>query len=216
MGANPRRPLSRWLPLAGGVLLVLAMIIGLVLLARGLMLGKPQKAQRQVAQVVQLLRPPPPVEPPPPPPPEEEEKIEEPEPQDAPEPEAESAAAEQLGLDADGAAGGDGFGLAARRGGQDLVGKGSAMFVWYTTMLKETILDALSADETVRTGSYTVIVRLWLASDGRVERIALAQSTGRSSVDSAIERALTRVARVRDAPPLEMPQPVTLKIVSRG
>jgi protein TonB len=136
-----------------------------------------------------------------------------------PEPEAaeEAPPGEQLGLDAEGVAGGDAFGLAARRGGSDIIGGGGgAAFAWYTGMIKDGILDALSQDERVRTGNYRLTVRVWLASDGRVERIALADSTGDPQLDAAIEQALTRVRRLREAPPLEMPQPVTLRIVSRS
>ena len=100
-----------------------------------------------------------------PPPP--EEKIEEPLPQDTPEeaPPDDAAPAEQLGLDAEGVAGSDGFGLAARKGGQGL-GLGGAAFAWYTALLKDSILDALSADERLRKGTYQLTVRVWLTSGG--------------------------------------------------
>jgi protein TonB len=170
-----------------------------------------------VPQVVKIIRPPPDVPPPPPPPP--EEKVEEPLPQDTPEPEPtdEAPPGAELGLDADGVAGGDAFGLAARRGGADIIGGGGgAAFAWYTGLIKDGILDALSEDERVRKGNYKLTVRVWLAPDGRVERIALVDSTGNAQLDAAVEQALGRMNRVREAPPLEMPQPVTLRIVSRS
>jgi len=83
-------------------------------------------------------------------------------------------------------------------------------------MLKDSILDTLSDDERIRRGNYQVTVRVWLASDGRVERIKLATTSGNRDLDSAIEQALGKLSKVREAPPLEMPQPITLKIVSRG
>ena len=49
-----------------------------------------------------------------------------------------------------------------------------------------------------------------------VNRVALAQSTGNHQLDTDIEHALNNVGRMREAPPIEMPQPVTLKIVSRS
>lgn len=208
---------ARFVPGAIGAVAVLAVVAGLVWLVSGMM-KKKDEPTRAVAQVVQLVRPPPPPDQPPPPPPPPEEKLDEPLPQDAPEnsPPDDAPAAEQLGLDADGVAGSDGFGLAARRGGRDIVGGGGSAFGWYTTLIKDSILDKLSEDERVRKGSYQVTVRVWLTTDGRVERIALTQSTGNRELDGAIEQALGRVARMRDAPPLEMPQPVTLRIVSRG
>jgi protein TonB len=171
---------------------------------------------RMVPQVVQLIRPPPPPEQPPPPPP-PEEKIEQPLPKDEPEPEpAPDNAPPQLGVDAEGTAGGDAFGLAARRGGADLVGTGKAIFGWYTALIKDAILEKLSEEDAIRRGSYSMVVRMWLASDGRVERVALAQSTGKPELDATIEKVLGRLTKLREGPPAEMPQPVTMKIVSRG
>src|SRR5262245_46208573 len=106
------------------------------------MQDKKDEPKRQVAQVVKLIRPPPPPpEPPPPPPP--EEKIEEPLPQETPEdtPPDDAPPAEQLGLDAAGVAGSDGFGLAARKGGRELGSGSGAIFGWYTGRLKDAIQD---------------------------------------------------------------------------
>jgi protein TonB len=213
--ARDPHPVLRRLPLIIGGLVVLLGVAGFFLFVHKVAQA-PEKPKRETPQVVQIVRPPPPPpdQPPPPPP---EEKVEEPLPQDAPEPEpADAAPAEQLGLDAEGVAGGDGFGLAARRGGSDITGTGSAAFAWYTGMLKDTILGALEEDQRVRKGSYRVTIRVWLAGDGRVERAQLTESTGSRDLDAAIEQALGRVGRLREAPPLEMPQPVTLRIVSRG
>jgi periplasmic protein TonB len=209
---------ARYLPGIIGAVVVVAVTVGLIWFVRG-MLKEPEQPSRPVAQVVQIVRPPPPPEePPPPPPPPPEEEIDEPLPQDTPEdaPPDDAAPAETLGLDAEGVAGSDGFGLAARRGGRDIVGGGGSAFAWYTTLLKDSILDTLSNDDRIRKGSYQVTVRVWLATDGRVERIALTQPTGNRDLDGAIEQALGRLGKMRDSPPLEMPQPVTLRIVSRG
>ena len=211
-----RKPPRRWIPIAAGGSIVVVVTIGMILFIRSFMQAKPDQPQRQVAQVVQIVRPPPPPEQPPPPPPPEEE-IEEPLPQDTPEdaPPDEASPAESLGLDAEGVAGSDGFGLAARKGGRE-IGLGGSAFGWYTTMLKDSILDVLSEDERVRTGSYQITVRVWLGKSGEIERIRLASTSGNRDLDSAIEAALQRMGKVREAPPLEMPQPVTLRIVSRG
>jgi len=199
-----------------GVAIVAVVVIVLILLVRNMMQQKPDSPKRQVAQIVKLVRPPPPPpEPPPPPPP--EEKIEEPLPQETPEeaPPDDAPSSDQLGLDAEGVAGSDGFGLAARRGGSDLVGNGKAMFAWYTGRLKDAILGILADDERVRHGKYQVTVRVWVGSDGRVERVNLQSTSGNGELDSAIENALRKMARMDEAPPLEMPQPVTLRIVSK-
>jgi protein TonB len=211
-----KHPVLKHLPVAIGVLIVLGVLLGMIRMVKSLQ-DKDEKPQREVPQIVQIVRPPPPPEEPPPPPPEEE--VEEPLPQDTPDPEPtdEAPPGAELGLDAEGVAGGDAFGLAARKGGADIIGGGGgAAFAWYTGMIKDGILDALSEDERVRKGSYKLTVRVWLAQDGRVERIALVDSTGNAQLDAAVEQALGRMHRVREAPPLEMPQPVTLRIVSRS
>jgi periplasmic protein TonB len=214
--AQERKSGRRFVPLLAGSAIVAVVAIGLIWFIRDFMQAKPDKPQRQVAQVVQLVRPPPPPpEPPPPPPP--EEKVEEPLPQDTPEeaPPDEAAPAESLGLDAEGVAGSDGFGLAARKGGRE-IGLGGSAFGWYTTLLKDSILDVLAEDERVRHGSYQVTVRVWLTKAGDVERIRLASTSGNRELDSAIESVLQKLGKVREAPPLEMPQPITLRIVSRS
>jgi protein TonB len=212
---NRKRRPARWVPvaIAGGGMLVAILLV--VWWARTMMSQKAKKP-RDVPQVVQLIRPPPQDTPPPPPPP-PPDKVEEPLPQDqAPPDQTPDSPSQQLGLDADASAGSDAFGLAARKGGADLVGTGTAIFGRYTALLKDTILGRLSDDDRVRKGSYAVVVRVWVSADGSVQRVALVQGSGKRELDSLIEQALTRSMRVAEAPPLEMPQPVTLRIVSRG
>ena len=208
----------RFAPLIVGTLIVLLVAAGLIWVVKGLMQDKPDKPQRAVAQVIKIVRPPPPPPEPPPPPPPPEEKIEEPLPEETPEeaPPDEAPPAESLGLDAEGVAGADGFGLAARKGGRDLVGTNAGAFAWYTSMLKDSIVGVLSEDERIRRGSYQVTVRVWLTRTGDVEKIKLASTSGNRELDQAIEHSLEKMGRVREAPPLEMPQPITLKILSRG
>ena len=198
--------------MAGG-LIVVVVLAGLFWLINGV-LSKKSTTKRQTVQIIKLIRPPPLQQPPPPPPP--PDKVEQPLPKDTPDVKPDQSPPDQpLGLDADASAGSDGFGLAARKGGQDLIGSAAGAFSAYTNLLKSSVLDALSDDERLRRGSYSVIVRVWLATDGRVERIAVAQPSGNAQLDGYIQQALAHLTRVPEAPPLEMPQPVTLKIVSR-
>ena len=211
---NRKRRPARWVSvaIAGGGMLVAILLV--VWWARTMMSQKAKKP-RDVPQVVQLIRPPPQDTPPPPPPP--PDKVEEPLPQDQPTPDqTPDSPSQQLGIDADASAGSDAFGLAARRGGADLVGTGTAIFGRYTALVKETIQDALADEDAVRHGNYVATVRVWIARDGTVERAELVQGSGKRDLDKAIEQALKRVRRVGEAPPLEMPQPILLKIVSKG
>lgn len=203
------------LPLLGGTLIVALVVLGLVWLIREM--KKEPEQKRPVAQQIQLIRPPPPPEQPPPPPPPPEEKIEEPLPQETPEeaPPEEAAQAEQLGLDAEGVAGADGFGLAARKGGRDLIGTEGAAFAWYTSGLKERIFETLADDERIRRAKYQVTFSVWVRNDGTIEQIKVRSTSGDRGVDQAIEEILERVKRAPEAPPLEMPQPITFRIVSK-
>ena len=91
---------------------------------------------------MQVFRPPPPpppkIEEPPPPPPPEEVKLPDPEPvADAPDvPDMPGP----LGLDADGVAGSDAFGLVGRHGGNDLIG-GDGRYRSYANHVKDAVLD---------------------------------------------------------------------------
>jgi protein TonB len=78
------------------------------------------------------------------------------------------------------------------------------------------VLDKLSDLESVRSRRFSIVVRVWVETDGAVRRATLVGSTGDGGVDKAIETALERLGRLREGPPLEMPQPISLRIVSRS
>jgi protein TonB len=180
-------------------------------------LGTKADPPKKVVQEVRIIRPPPPppeVEPPPPPPPEEEVDL--PEPQPDPTPSDEPPPGEQLGVDAAGTGAGDGFGLVGRPGGRDLLASGGNAFAWYAGLIKSEILDRLGDEKKARSGSYSVIVRLWISRDGAIERSNLVSSTGDKERDRAIETALSQMKRLSQAPPADMPQPISLRIVSRA
>jgi protein TonB len=144
--------------------------------------------------------------------------VEEQIPQDTPEdkPVEQAPESAQLGVDAEGTGGGDSFGLLGHAGGRDLVGSGNGPFVFYSSMVKDLVLDALSNVERIKRSKYSVNVRVWIGSDGRIERASLVESTGNHELDGVIEKTVNQSGRVREPPPIEMPQPITLKIVSRG
>src|ERR1700733_4507427 len=126
-----KRTQRRYLTRLGGAVFGLLLILGFSWFVRTMMAGKIGKPARQ-GQIVQLMRPPPPPRGHPPPP---REKVAGPLPKDKPEPKPddEPPPAEPMGLDAQGTAGEDAFGLAAGRGGRAMVGGGGgAPFAWYT------------------------------------------------------------------------------------
>jgi periplasmic protein TonB len=199
----------------GGGLIGALLLLGFVDFVHRMMASKSSKQQRQV-QMVQIIRPPPPPpdQPPPPPP----QKTPEPLPKDEPEPtpkDDQPPPEQPMGIDADGTAGGDAFGLAARRGGSDLIGgSGTAAFAWYTNRLKDALLEKLNADSHLGSKRFSVSVRFWIEPDGRIKDFKLVTTTGNQELDRRIESDLAALTHMNDAPPLEMPQPISLRIVS--
>jgi protein TonB len=180
---------------------------------------KPDKHEKKI-QPITLLKPPPPPPPPPkvekPPEPEIKEKIEEPEPDPEPLPDTpDEAPARDLGLDAEGTAGSDGFGLSARKGGTGLFGGGGSPFGAYGSLVKNDILSLLSNRDELRRKGYTAIVKLWLKPDGSVERIELSKGSNDAEIDEIISRSLDKLKKISESPPPGMPQPIKLKISSR-
>ncbi len=206
----------RYVPILLGACVVIVFVGGILWIRS--YLGAPKTQQPKVVQEVHLIRPPPPPPPeekPPPPPP--EEKVDVPDPQNKPDPTPsnEPPPNEQLGLDAEGGAGGDAFGLIGNKGGRDLMASGGSAYAWYAGLLKNQILDALGEEKT-RPGGYTVRVLVWVRPDGSIERVNIAQSSGDPARDRQIEAALMRLAHLSQAPPPNMPEPISLRIVSRG
>src|SRR5258707_11102322 len=206
-----RRNLSR---LAGGVFGLL-LVLGFVWFVRSMMVGKTAKPWRQV-QIVQVIRPPPPPPDQPPPPP---EKADVPLPKDEPEPvpdDTPAPADQPLGLDAEGAAGGDAFGIAARRGGSDLVGgAGSAPFAGYTNRITDAVRERLAFLACAKSAKGSLSIHVLMQADGKIKQIQLATTTGNSGVDRCIDSALTSMPPMSDPLPPGMPEQVNLKIVSR-
>ncbi len=199
-------------------IVVLGLCGGAVSMVRGFLQDKPAN-QKKVVQEIQIIRPPPPPpdQPPPPPPPPEEEQVRLDEPQPEPDsPSDEPPPGEQLGLDADGGAGSDAFGLLGRKGGRDLLASGGSAIAWYGGLLKDEIRKQLEEVKAARTGAYSVSVQVWVRPDGSIERIQLARSTGDRERDRAIEAALARIDRLAQVPPANMPQPLSFKVSARG
>lgn len=208
--------LYRHLPVLILGLMVTLIGTGAFALLRSFLHG-PAPHQQQVVQQIQLIRPPPPPNLPPPPPPPPEEKVHIPTPQKTPQPTPDhQPPPQQLGLDAKGGAGSDAFGLAARPGGQDIIGQGASAFVWYAGLLKDQILNQLGAQADVRSTTYSVVVSVWITDDGTIQRVRIAQSSGDEQRDHSIEEALTRLGRLSQPPPADMPEPITLRIVSHS
>jgi protein TonB len=204
-------------------LLALALVAALVGWLRATLLDSERSLDRY-AQRVRLI------EPPPPPP----KKIEAPPPEPeladqvaiAPQSQAEDPGAvaqdDRLGVDASASGSGDGFGLAAKKGGQDLVGEGliastlsPGRFNYYTGQVENIIQNELFRHDELRAVGYVAIVKLWVDADGRIARVSLARSTGDAALDDRLREALAALQATLGAPPEDMPQPIRIRVTSR-
>lgn len=213
------RGLRAALPWVAGLLVLVLLGIGLKSL-----IGDGGKAKKQKVHQISLLKPPPP-----PPPPKPQEKPPEPEMKkeevkiDQPKPEPQQAdnqppEGKQLGVDAEGGAGGDGFGLVGNKGGRDLLGGGGggAAFAFYTNLVQRHLQDELARNRRLKLTDYRIIVRVWLSRSGAVQKAELAGSTGDPEVDESIRTALLNAGNLREPPPENLPQPLKIRITNRG
>lgn len=173
----------------------------------------------KIVEQIQLIRPPPPPPdqpPPPPPPPEEKVDVPQPEKQPDPTPSNEPPPSTQLGLDAEGGAGSDAFGLIGNKGGRDITASGGSAYAWYAGLLKDEILNELNDDQKVRSGKYRLTLRAWLRQDGSIARVKILQGSGDPDRDREIEADLAHIKRLPQSPPSGMPDVVSFEVMARG
>lgn len=221
MTKRKKNRLLAHLPMVLGALILLGSIGAIIHLISN-MENKPAKKERKV-QMISLDKPPPPPPPPPkvekPPEPELKEELHEEveqEPEDLPDVSDEPPPGD-LGLDAEGSAGSDGFGLAARKGGKGLLGNGAGgdPYAWYGAIIKNDILDILSEREELRRKGYTAVIKMWIDTDGSIKRFELARGSNDSEIDDLLNQLLSKYRRVNEPLPPGMEQPIRLKITSR-
>jgi periplasmic protein TonB len=182
--------------------------------------GKPKGVQN-VALIKQPPPPPPkpPEKPPEPPKVKEEVKIEQP--KDVPKPDEPKAADEKpasdkpLGVDAEGSAGSDGFGLAANRGGRDLLTTGGGSGAYYSGLLQRHFFEALTRNRRVLKDEFRVVVKVWFGDDGRVQKADIVASSGNAQVDDLIQLTLLDMSPLRDVPPAAL-RPMQVRLSNRS
>jgi len=208
---------SRLPLIAFSILLLVILGVGIWLLIG--LLQSEAKPSKQVVEI-QVIRPPPPpppeIEEEPPPPEFEEEEVEIPEPEPLPDlPDLPDAPPpESLGLDAEGVAGTDAFGLAANRGGRGLIG-GSGQHRWYAQKTKDQVSEFLARHDKLRSESYKVRVLVWVDELGNA-RFRLATSSGNPELDDRLVETLAKFDRFQKPPPPGLPQPISIRIVGNA
>jgi outer membrane biosynthesis protein TonB len=209
-------------------------LFGIISVVKALISDDATKRKRRV-HMVQLMKPPPPPKikekPPEPKIEEKKQEIEEPE-EKEPEPEPtndnaddEPPPGDDLGLDADGTGGADGFGLKARKGGRSLIGGGLGTaalmrkYGWYTRIiqdeLRKKINQYMDDNGGIPEGDLNAVIQIKLDETGKIIQFNLFGSTGNQTMDSAVEQVLA-VARISEPPPRHMPRTIKLKIAAKG
>ncbi|MEK6749695.1 MAG: TonB C-terminal domain-containing protein [Pseudomonadota bacterium] len=215
-----KKSIRRRLPMLAGSAFLVLFVVGALWMIRGLMVGAESPKARRVQQIslVKPPLPPPPEEQPPEPetpkPEEIKEELNKPEPEQAPP--GEPPAGPDLGVDTQGGAGGDAFGLVGKPGGRDIttIGGGGSRFAWYTAMVQQQIQAAFVKNKKLRGEEFKVILKLWFESNGSLARFELAGTAGKAQTDDAIKVALAQLAPLKDLPPNDMPQPVKLRVTN--
>lgn len=208
------------------------MAISVWFVAKCLMMDDGHRRRRQV-QMISVVKPPPPPkikEKPPEPVKKKEEIIEqapenvEPEPvedqvDDSPPP------GEDLGVDAEGSAGGDSFGLVGKKGGRALIGGGSSQaslirrYAWYTRIIQDELRKQMNRlmeeNGGIPEGDLKALVKIKLDDNGRIIDFSMARSSGNKKMDDALSSAL-KLATISEPPPSGMPKVLKLKISAKG
>lgn len=193
--------LVKHLPLLVGALLVMLLVAIGYYLVSGL---KDQGEPKKVIQQITVIKPPPP--PPEPPPPEEEpepveEELEEDIPDDPeplPDQPSDQPAGEDLGLDAEGVAGGDSFGLKARKGGRGLLSGGG-----FGAYLKQELNKAVTADSELKYLDYVAVVSLDLGENGQFNNIDVVLERGSQRAKERLLALFTKMGGLGRPVPLE-------------
>ena len=209
---------------AGLAMLAVALVAGAFLLLRSF-LARPAGKGSGVHQIALINQPPPPPPKPPekqpePPkvkdevkldPPKAEPKADEPKPADD-----KPASDKPLGVDADGGAGSDGFGLASSRGGRDLLSTGGGGgAAYYSGLLQRQFFEALSRNRKVLRDEFRIVVKIWIADDGRVTKADIVSGSGNAQVDETIQLTLLEMPALHDVPPSSM-RPIQLRLSNRS
>ncbi len=195
--------------------------------------------KREKIQVVKLLKPPPPPE----------EKLPEPEvPKDLPQqevieampqgnaprndqPQDTAPVGQDLGVDAEGGSGSDGFGLVGRKGGRSIIGAGGggggglsrsallAKYGWYTNKIEKelwrSVKSLLDKDGGIPKGKHQLTIHLELNPGGSVVRFTIIGGSGNDRVDRAVKTVMP-LLRITEPPPDGMPRGMTIKVSAQG
>lgn len=207
-----------------GVMLALVVLggVGSFLMSGGKATKTAPREERIVEVFIPPPPPPPPLPPPPkvePPPPKEEEMVQqEVVPDDEPPPDAPAPEAPPAGIDSN--TGGKGPPIAGGGGGGNRIGGsgrkgGGSKWGYYAAKVQTTIKEALAGNASTQKATFSMQVRVWADSTGRITKAVLVGSSGNPAVDQAIRNQVLIGLQLPEAPPAGMPMPITLRMSAR-
>ena len=212
-----------WMKRIAFVLVALLILGMLVYMVKSLMTGG--ETHKKAMTTVKLLPDTPPPPPPPPKEPPKEQPKEVKEVKEIPQPKPDQAPPAEV-LKMEGAAGDGPSPFAAGavnneyKGGDvgTKIGGGPSkyQFAYYTGMIKTQIEQAIAKDKTLASGSYKLVVKVWVAGNGHIERFEIAGSSGNPVIDDLIKKTVNEMPPLSESPPTDMPQPVKLKVTARS
>jgi len=136
----------------------------------------------------------------------------------------EKPAGKQLGLDAEGTAGGDAFGLIGNKGGAGLIGGGGggagSPFGRYGRLLEEElnrkVKKRLEGNGGIPKGKLQIVVQIDVDAQGKIVKYRIVTPSGDAKLDGVVREALKRDGAISQPPPEGMPRGVNIRISSQG
>jgi len=227
----PEKQKQKMSALSWGLIALMAALLGTGVYFVKMVLSDDSTHKKKPIAIVTLLKPPPPqIKEKMPEPPKEiqqKEEIVDPVQQNDPNPQADNQdntpAGDQLGLDADGSAGGDAFGLVGKKGGRSLLaGEGGmgklsllSKYAGYTQTLqaeiRKKVMKHLEDEGGIPKGKLQAVARVSVNSSGTILECRIIGSSGNHNMDSTIKKALSQF-RVSEPPPDGMPRTMDIKL----
>ncbi len=135
----------------------------------------------------------------------------------------------QLGLDAEGAAGSDSFGLVGNKGGAGLIGGGGGgggnplfrKFGWYTSIIQDELARKVrkrleeSGSMPKDKGKLETSVHISLNAEGKIVEYKVLSPTGDRNLDKVVEEIL-KLTTISRPPPQGMPKEMTIRIAAKS
>jgi TonB family protein len=138
-------------------------------------------------------------------------------------------AGENLGVDADGKAGGDSFGLVGKKGGRSILsGDGGggmgrlsllSKFGWYTqiveTEIRKKVMKHLDENGGIPKGKLQAVVQVSVNSAGAIVKYKIIGSSGNHKMDEAVKQSIGDI-RISEPPPDGMPRTMSIRVTSKS